>query len=115
MWEIAKLSEPTWSSTAAPADGSKSFHDPKLSIHPELEGAYQLGLTAEELKDRADWVKRAFSFHTANQPEINRHRIHQAMQQFQQRPGDTGSTEVQGPCAPSPAARAFASHVVSAS
>ena len=96
VWEIAKLSEPTWKSTATPVDPAKSYHDAKLDIDPALEGKFQLGLKPDELKDRADWVKRAFSFHTANQPEINRLRIHQAMEQFQQRPGDTGSTEVQG-------------------
>lgn len=96
VWEIAKLSEPTWKSTAAPVDPNKSYHDPKLRIDPALEGQYQFGITPEEIKDRAPWVQRAFSFHTANQPEINRLRIHQAISQFQQRKGDTGSTEVQG-------------------
>jgi hypothetical protein len=96
LWEIAQMAEPTWQSTAAAVDATKSFHEPKLAIDPSLEGHYQHGLTAGELRDRAEWVQRAFSFHTAGQPQINRLRIHQAMAQFQQRPGDTGSTEVQG-------------------
>lgn len=59
---------------------------------------YLLGMSDDELAQLADGARRAMSLEIASEKERMKVETRLAMQRWQQRPGDTGSTAVQSAC-----------------
>ena len=73
-------------------DGGEANWADKL---PEDARTYLSSMTPDERSDLIADLKRATSFNSATQREINRARLASVIQQWQTRPGDTDSTQVQ--------------------
>ena len=67
-------------------------------IYKNTRDIYLHGMTAEEIKDSAEGVKRVFRAENATPHEILKNKMAMAVKKFQKSPLDTGSAAVQCAC-----------------
>ena len=85
-------------STSTPVAPLSSKHPPRTYVLPpplNLQETYRFQLTAKQLQNQPDTVKKALSLTNASAKEVLKAKLQQAIMAFQRFPGDTGSSEVQ--------------------
>jgi len=64
-------------------------------LPPELRDAYRFNVTPEEAKKLPERIRRALTMVFANKAEINKYYVKKALERWQRKEGDSGSSEVQ--------------------
>jgi len=64
-------------------------------LPPELKDAYRFNVTPEEAKQLPERIRRALTMVFANKSEINKYYVKKALERWQRKEGDSGSSEVQ--------------------